>query len=283
MATSFKTRKALGRRYGQDPALLLEAERLQQEYGLMPGREARAQQASQFQQGLAQNQAQFDTQQENAKSAGMVGTAANLATTGAMIRGYTMQKGEPFFGQTASNAWDKAWGNAPAQSQPVAGYTAAGAGGGATAGYGAGWTGGTAEAPMSMLEQSGMSYAPQSIMTNSGTPYIVNPVTTDISAVGLGAPATEAATGAEAAGMLSGAMPYALGAGATYLGGKGMSAVTPEGTAVHRTGDFITGTMEWPVTAVTDPGKAINQAQQFVTDYVTKPIESVVNFFGGLF
>ena len=91
---SFKTRKALGRRYGVDPALLLESERLQAEYSLAPGREARGMQASQFAQGL-------ELQREGMKGAergGMVGTVGNLATTAGVLRAMTLQKGEPFFG-----------------------------------------------------------------------------------------------------------------------------------------------------------------------------------------
>ena len=120
--TSFKTRKALGKRYGTDPALLLEMERLNRQYQLAPGREARgmqaaqfassqAQQAGQFTESLAQQTAarvqgasQFDesmafnteqarlnraAQDEANKQAGkssMVGTVGNLATTGMMMK-----------------------------------------------------------------------------------------------------------------------------------------------------------------------------------------------------
>jgi len=58
--TSYKTRKALGRRYSVDPALLLEIERLQREYAAAPGREARALQAAQFDKSLSVNESQFD-------------------------------------------------------------------------------------------------------------------------------------------------------------------------------------------------------------------------------
>jgi hypothetical protein len=58
MATSWGTRKALGRRYSSDPALELEQQRLQQEYSLIPAREARALQATQYAQGLAETQRQ---------------------------------------------------------------------------------------------------------------------------------------------------------------------------------------------------------------------------------
>ena len=53
MAVSFRQRKALGKRYGTDPAMLLEMERLNREYALAPGREARGMQAAQFAENLA--------------------------------------------------------------------------------------------------------------------------------------------------------------------------------------------------------------------------------------
>ena len=91
--TSFGTRKALGRRYGIDPAILLEMERLQQQYALAPGREARGMQASQFAQSLAQNESQFNQNlamqkeaNEQAGKSGMVGTLGNVATTGMLIK-----------------------------------------------------------------------------------------------------------------------------------------------------------------------------------------------------
>lgn len=103
--TSFGTRRALGRRYSIDPALLLELERLNQQYALAPGREARGMQAQQFQQSLAQNESQFNKnlafQNEQLKQQGkasMVGTVGNVLTTGALLRGMTKEKGESFFG-----------------------------------------------------------------------------------------------------------------------------------------------------------------------------------------
>jgi len=52
MATSFGQRRALGKRYAIDPAILLEIERMQQQYALAPGREARGIQAAQFEREL---------------------------------------------------------------------------------------------------------------------------------------------------------------------------------------------------------------------------------------
>lgn len=127
MATSWGTRKALGRRYGQDPALLMEVERLQREYDLAPGREARAVQASQFDRSLAQQNEQYEQNRSDAKMAGITGTLANVGTAAGMMRAMTKGPNEPFFGQTVSGLWDKAWGNTPAvatpgMTQPVAGY-----------------------------------------------------------------------------------------------------------------------------------------------------------------
>jgi len=93
--TSWGTRKALGRRYSWDPAMLMEQERLEREYGLIPGREARGMQASEFAQTLAER----EKERKQAAVSGMVGTAGNVLTTGAMLRAYTMEKGKPFFGE----------------------------------------------------------------------------------------------------------------------------------------------------------------------------------------
>jgi len=71
----------------------MESERLQAEYNLAPGREARGMQASQFAQGLELQREQM----KGAEVGGMIGTAGNLLTTGAMLRAMTMEKGAPFF------------------------------------------------------------------------------------------------------------------------------------------------------------------------------------------
>lgn len=110
--TSWGQRRALGRRYATDPAYLLELERLNQEYSLIPSREARALQArgmdiqqGQFAQNLAYNREQAELNRMDAEearkqqaTAGMIGTAGNLATTAGILRAATMTKGEPFFG-----------------------------------------------------------------------------------------------------------------------------------------------------------------------------------------
>ncbi len=89
--TSWGTRRALGRRYAIDPALLLENERLQQEYAAMPGREARALQAGQFDRSMTFNQEQADLNRKSSEKAGITGTVGNVATTAAL--GYFMKGG----------------------------------------------------------------------------------------------------------------------------------------------------------------------------------------------
>ncbi len=110
--TSWGQRRALGRRYATDPAYLLELERLNQEYSLIPSREARALQArgmdiqqGQFAQNLAYNREQAELSRMDAEearkqqaTAGMIGTAGNLATTAGILRAASLTKGEPFFG-----------------------------------------------------------------------------------------------------------------------------------------------------------------------------------------
>jgi hypothetical protein len=101
--TSFGTRKALGKRYSVDPAILLEAQRLEQEYNLAPGREARGIQASQFASSQGQQASQFaqnlqlqkDAQDAQGKS-GMVQTGLGLVQNAMMIdalTGGTVMKG----------------------------------------------------------------------------------------------------------------------------------------------------------------------------------------------
>jgi hypothetical protein len=94
--TSFGTRKALGKRYSVDPAILLEAQRLEQEYNLAPGREARGIQASQFASSQGQQASQFaqslqlqkDAQEASGKS-GMVQTGVGLLQTAMMVDALT--------------------------------------------------------------------------------------------------------------------------------------------------------------------------------------------------
>ena len=68
MATSWGQRKALGKRYGIDPALLYEMDRLNKQYNLAPGREARGIQAAQFAASQAQQASQFEVSKEQQAS-----------------------------------------------------------------------------------------------------------------------------------------------------------------------------------------------------------------------
>jgi hypothetical protein len=113
--TSFGTRKALGKRYSVDPAILLEAQRLEQEYNLAPGREARGIQASQFASSQGQQASQFsqnlqlqEDARKGAEQGGMIQSGAGMLTNAAMLRAITMEKGAPFFGETATKYGGKA-------------------------------------------------------------------------------------------------------------------------------------------------------------------------------
>lgn len=255
MGTSWGQRKALGKRYGQDPALLMELERLQKEYDLAPGREARALQASQFDRSLAQQQSQFDTNQANAASAGQAGTAVNLATNAAMIRALTMEKGEPFFGRTATGYYDKVMGNPPAQYQPVAGSTNVAGQAGAGA-----YAGGTAAQYINGAPAPQMTTLAQSTPVGNYTPgmgYGTSPSTMPEAAapVGMGTPgATAGASTAAATGygtvqgfgtgigeMSSSVMgvPGLQVAGAGYAGPKLVEGIHPG--SMENIGHNITG------------------------------------------
>lgn len=141
MATSFGTRKALGRRYSVDPALILEQERLQNEYSLIPNREARATQERQFGQTMAfnaeqaaLNRAERQDANEQSGTASMIGSVGNIATTAAMLRAATMAKGEPFFGGLLGGTKTAAVAPVTVDSAALAGGTAGGVGGGAATG-----------------------------------------------------------------------------------------------------------------------------------------------------
>ena len=87
--TSFGTRRALGRKYSVDPALLLESERLKAEYSLAPGREARGMQASQFAQGLELRREEM----KGAERGGMFSSLLQAPLAGAITYGVGKQVG----------------------------------------------------------------------------------------------------------------------------------------------------------------------------------------------
>ena len=113
---SWGQRKALGRRYSVDPALTYEQQKLEQEYALIPGREARGLQA----QGQAIQQDQFNRQlastetnrlldrqyqEERDKQAGkssMIGTAGNVLTTGMLLKSMMGKSATPAVTPTVS-------------------------------------------------------------------------------------------------------------------------------------------------------------------------------------
>ena len=141
MAVLFGQRKATGKRYGQDPALLLEMERLQQQYNLAPGREAHGMQASQFAENLAFRQRESDIGRaereeagEQAARSGMAGAGTNVLMGAAQIRAMTMDKGAPFFGETVSGLFGGAKTVVPATVDVAAPAAAGGAAAPAAAG-----------------------------------------------------------------------------------------------------------------------------------------------------
>ena len=101
MAVQWGQRKALGRRYSVDPAITMEQQRLQQEYGLIPGREARALQESQFTRSLQEQTEAREDASKQAMYSGMMGTAGNVALGGGMI--YAMGRPWGTAAQTVPN------------------------------------------------------------------------------------------------------------------------------------------------------------------------------------
>lgn len=278
MATSWGTRKALGRRYGQDPALLMELERLEREYALAPGREARRLQAEQFaesinQQNLsrAQNQAQFDAAQSGQKVAGITGTLANLGATGAIVRGMTKAPGEPFFGIGKGSAEYEAAKAARASSvgtAPVAGYTQ-------TVGNMSGPTG----IPFGSPEEAfGMSIAPQAV-----NPAIIDATTSGIAAgadVGMGAGTAAAAPSTFSTYAVPGAQALALYQGSRWAGNQ-----FKEDTFANRAlRDPITGLAgeglrgAGKLTGIKELNKVADTMNQVEKDFIQKPIDAVTKF-----
>jgi hypothetical protein len=172
MATQWGQRKALGRRYGTDPALLMEMERLQQQYNLAPGREARglqseqfglsqAQQASQFAQSQGQQASQFaqnlqmqkDAQEAQGKS-GMVQTGVGLLQNAMMIDALTGGSGM----KAAGGAVKGLFTSTPKAVAPAL-VDAAGAGGAALAGETAAATGGMTGAGGAVMGSAAEGFA----------------------------------------------------------------------------------------------------------------------------
>ena len=90
--TSYNNRRALGMRYSRPPELVLDEERLAQEYSMLPSKRALAEQQRQF--NLAQEQ-QKDAQKKAGVS-NLVGTAGNLGMM------YYMGKSGMFGGKSAA-------------------------------------------------------------------------------------------------------------------------------------------------------------------------------------
>lgn len=84
-------RRALGRRYSVDPAYELASEEQAQQLALASQRDARALQASQFNEQMQFNREQADQNRKSSTQAGITGTVGNLATTAAL--GYFMKGG----------------------------------------------------------------------------------------------------------------------------------------------------------------------------------------------
>jgi hypothetical protein len=277
-STSWGTRKTLGRRYGTDPALIMEAERLEREYGLIPGREARKLQAAQFgmslaqqDKALAQNQSQYEDTQSGNKMAGITGTLANVATTGAMIRGMTKGKDEPFFGN---------WGPKPSTPTPtVAGYTE-------TAGGVSSPTG----VPFGSPEEA-FGMAP------------VNPAmidsTTSAAPLATGGGAAAAGTYGAQGGIGTGIGELGVDFGmagsaggpalAAYEGSRLLGNQFKEDTFVNRTlKDPLTGIAGeglrglGKVTGIKEFNKVADTMNQVEKDFIQKPLDAVTNFVSNI-
>ena len=202
-------RKALGKRYAIDPALMLAQDQMAQEYALTPGREARALSASQFDRNLALDEEKMN----QAGKAGLTSGLMNTGMTAAML--YKLGGGE--FGSIL-----------PAiKSGALFGSGATGAG---TAAYGAGAIGGTAlgeAAGISALGGAGATVAPALVDAGLAEAAAIGSTaigqSAGISALGgAAAPAAGSTIGSTAIGQSAGISELgggaAAGAGLAYAG-----------------------------------------------------------------
>ena len=303
MAVSWGQRKTLGKRYSVDPAMVYELERLQNEYNLAPGREARGMQASQFEKSLAQSESQFGrnlaynteqsrlnrelqekTSEEQAK-AGMVGSIANIGMTAPMI----------YYGGKAAGLWG-AKTAAEIAAEKAAAALAAGATTTGTAA--AGTTAAAASAPWA-ADLSTMGYG------------LTTPATTDLTTMGYG---LGTGTGAGAGGgavPVIGAETAGATAGATSTVGSMIATAAPyvaEYEAIRQTGKIgeekgwfgkdVGTVMKTPITGVLNlgteylsnitgieeigkVGKEISRVEEQIAGGIEKTIGKVVGWVTG--
>lgn len=266
MAVSFGTRKALGRRYGQDPALALELERLEKEYALMPSREARILERER----LAQQQSQYDQNRKDAKAAGITGTIANLGTTAALYRGMTKAPGEPFFANPfAAKAVTAGMPSGMTIPNFTAGYTPA-------------------------SSYASMMPSPGGYSGIFGDTIAVNPALVDsTAAAGLSEAGAAGAAGTEAASassVFADALPYV----AAYTGSRIAGGMLENQPWAPKE---VTGILKHPATGVVGEGSkllgkatGINELEDFgreveriedqVVDFITDPFGSLGDAFG---
>lgn len=275
--TSWGQRKALGKRYAVDPALLLEQERLQNEYNLAPSREARALQADQFNRQLAFNAEQAEQNRSDAAKSGMMGTVGGIAQNAAILRAMTMEKGQPFFGGLFGGG----------TSAPAAGVTGTYSTGAAVAPTATG-IGGNAPVFTGGMTQTVNPALMDTALTASEAGGAVG---TASGATGTGMAGTTAGTGSGfSVGSVAG--PVAIIAGAlaakNQWGGKDIpwdekttmqKATTAPGTAVAllplAVGDKIFG-------GDSVFGKAYKEMAR-IEEQVMKPIEAVLDWIGDWF
>lgn len=256
--TSWGQRKALGRRYGTDPAQISEQQRIAQEYALQPERERLA-----FMRAESERQQRnLEDAQKQAEIAGMVGTAGNVATTAATLRAMTKGEGEPFFGKWGKTAqktpsafttqpFTPEASLTPAAPSAAAGLGAAGAAGLAgAAGIGAGLT--VANTPYAAIGTAASSAAG----AFKAAPFLVNPALVDAGMAG-GAAAAGGA-GAAAGGAASSVMAGAGVVGAVMAASALLSPIVGDKT-------FLGKVVSFPAKV----GKAI-------TDPITKALGCII-------
>ncbi len=182
--TEYNQRRALGTRYGIDPYYLLDKQRLEQEYSLVPTRERLAEEKRQFDENKQIQQKALDRQGMSS----MIGTVGNLGAT------YLLTKGTSGIGAGMSGLFG---GAAGAATPSYLGAAATGSGSVANSiGMGMGST--VMPSAPSVASAGGLSTTITPALTESGT--IAGSATP---VMGMATPALAGVGGGLAAGAIS--------------------------------------------------------------------------------
>jgi hypothetical protein len=246
--TSFGQRRALGMRYGQDPALLLEQQRMEQEYAAQP---ERARLAEQIRQNNLLDQRRQEALDAQGKAA-MVGTVGNVAGMGL---------------QAAKLGKDMGWWSSkyPTTTAPISPSVI----GATSPTYGEGMSLSGTQYPVPVTQTPTLGAQLPQVDTS------INPATVDVNATtGLGTGAAETASmfGGDTAGMLASdataGMPYVTGQAVGDLTSTVASSSQPYSLYRTAADQAFKGGADW----LSRGNSMQQQAGEQLNDWVVKPM-----------